>query len=82
MTVYFRTTPLREDNLYPKLMAKQDKKSDYEWAALLKIERSLWTNYRLRKRPMTLTILRAVARKFCEFDPDIIQFLRDGNDKE
>jgi len=68
--------------LLDKLIAKQGEQSDYKFADYLKITRPLWQLIRTGKRPIGLTLLRAIARVYPELHPDILDFLRNEDHRE
>ena len=67
--------------LLDKLIAKQGEQSDYKFADYLQITRPLWQLTRTGKRPIGLTLLRAVVKVCPELRRDVLNFLR-GEDHE
>ena len=70
------------NTLVGKLKFKQGNLSDYKFTNILGIERTLWTNVRNGKRPITLTILKSIVRTYPELIPDVLTFLRDNNHEQ
>lgn len=64
--------------LLKKLIAKQGHLSDRQFAGELGIVRPLWSLARSGKRPISLTLLKAIALTYPDMHQDIIDFLRDG----
>ena len=53
--------------------------SDYTFADLLGIDRVTWYTTRKQKRPIGITLLKAVTQTYPELDADVLDFLRCGN---
>ena len=62
-----------------KEIQEQKNLSDHRFARVLKVSRPNWSLTRTGKKPLGITMLRAISRTFPEFDRLIIQFLKEDN---
>ena len=65
-----------------KLLQKQGGQSDYAFAEMLGVKRSLWQLTRTGKLPIGITLLKAIAQIYPELNAAILDFLhgRDHDD--
>lgn len=74
-------TAKKERELIKQLTEAQKHKnmSDYSFAKLLKVPRSTWYVTKTGKKPIGMTMLRAISQTFPELDCLIIQFLKEDH---
>jgi hypothetical protein len=58
---------------------KEAQLNDRQFAKVLGVVRPLWAMTKSGTKPVGLTLLRAIARAYPEFDSQILAFLRNGN---
>ena len=73
-----------ENILISRVLQKQNELglSDYKFAEMLGVGRSLWQLSRSGKRDIGLTLLKAVVCAFPELIPEVIKFLRNGYEQQ
>lgn len=64
--------------LLNEVLVKQGQMDDSDFSRKLGIPRTTWLSTKSGKRPIGLTLLKALARTYPELKEEIFSFLRDG----
>ena len=62
-----------------KLIQKQGDQSDYAFARMIGVKRSLWQLTRTGKLPIGVTVLKAIVQIYPELNADVLDYLRGEN---
>lgn len=68
------------NKLILQLIRKQGKESNSRFARRLNVARTLWSQIRNGQRQVGLLLLIGTVQRFPDLEPDVIDFLRNGNE--